>query len=84
MIYFLYHDTPEKKLLETVLGEPTHNCVGGDMWDVRGKESQKKAREWERDCKLQFELDLDYARSGDVGTIKREKCKTVIGRYELY
>jgi len=83
MIYFLYHDTPERNLLETAIGEPTHECRGGDMWDVRGKECQKKAREWGRDCELQFELNLEYDPSGEVGTIKRED-KTVIGRYELY
>ena len=81
MIYFLYNDTPEKKLLEAVIGKPSDRRKGGDMWAVFGKDSQKKAREWERDCKLQLELNLDYDPSGEIGTIKRNE--TVIGRYYL-
>jgi len=81
MIYFLYHDTPEKKTLVDVIGKPSEERRGGDMWAVFGRDSQKRARKWVEDNKLQLELDLDYDPSGEVGTIKRNEM--VIGRYYL-
>jgi len=85
MIYFLYNDTlvyeSLKKLLEDVIGKPSEERKGGDMWAVFGKDSQKKAREWERDCNLQLELNLGYDSSGEIGTIKQNE--TVVGRYYL-